>query len=173
MTESTLPTRRSFWAGYISIMSTVVFLDQGTKALITGNMELYQGIRIAPFLNFVYAFNEGAAFGFGSDFGLNSNLIFLILGFAILCVLIYLVWSSRHIRSQLNLAYSLVAGGAAGNLIDRLIYGHVIDFLDFHYAGWHFWTFNIADSAITIGAILLIMDLLGIRLFFRQSENST
>ena len=172
MPESKSPTRRSFLAGYISIMITVIFLDQGTKALIVGNLELYQGIRIAPFLNFVYVFNEGAAFGFGSDFGLNSNLIFSVLAFAILCIIFYLVWSSRHLRSQLNLAYSLVAGGAAGNLIDRLIYGHVIDFLDFHYAGWHFWTFNVADSAITVGAVLLIADLLGIRLFFRQLDKS-
>lgn len=173
MPESNLPTRRSFWTGYISIVATVIFLDQGTKLLIVGNLELYQGIRIAPFLNFVYVINEGAAFGFGADSGLNSNLIFLVLAFAILCVLIYMMWSSRHIRSQLNLAYALVAGGAAGNLIDRLIYGHVIDFLDFHYAGWHFWTFNVADSAITIGAILLIADLVGIRLFFRQSDKNT
>ena len=159
---------RSFITGLFAIACAVVAFDQLTKILILQNLELYESVRITSFLNFVSVFNRGAAFGFGSSSDIDTNTIFIFITIVALGVIFYLIRSSPSLRSQSVLAYVLVAGGAAGNLIDRIIHGHVVDFLDFHYAGWHFWTFNIADSAITVGAIFLIMEIAGIRILFRK-----
>ena len=113
---------------------------------------------LLPFFNLTYVRNYGAAFSFLSDAGGWQRWFFTIIAVVISCVLA--VWLARNSKTQLklNLALSLVLAGAIGNLIDRSIYGYVIDFLHLYYQNWHYPAFNIADSAICIGAALLIWD---------------
>lgn len=133
-------------------------LDQLTKQLVHQNMALYDSIELLPFFNLTYVRNYGAAFSFLSDAGGWQRWFFTILAVVISTVIA--VWMSRLPRQQikLGLALSLVFAGAIGNLIDRSIYGYVIDFFHLYYQTWHYPAFNIADSAICIGAALIIWD---------------
>jgi signal peptidase II len=143
----------------------LIGLDQLTKQLVHQNMALYDSIELLPFFNLTYVRNYGAAFSFLSDAGGWQRWFFTILAVVISTVIA--VWMSRLPRQQikLGLALSLVFAGAIGNLIDRSIYGYVIDFFHLYYQTWHYPAFNIADSAICIGAALIIWDS-----FSRDSE---
>ena len=111
----------------------------------------------------------GAAFGFLGDAGGWQNAFFIAVAFGFSVAIIVMVRRMTAPKdTQLALALMLVLGGAVGNLIDRVRLGYVIDFLDFYYAGWHWPAFNVADSAITIGAVLLLMDAVGWRLLGRE-----
>ncbi len=136
----------------------LIGLDQLTKQLVHQNMALYDSIQLLPFFNLTYVRNYGAAFSFLSDAGGWQRWFFTILAVVISSVIA--VWMSRLPRQQikLGLALSLVFAGAIGNLIDRSIYGYVIDFFHLYYQTWHYPAFNIADSAICIGAALIIWD---------------
>lgn len=136
----------------------LIGLDQLTKQLVHQNMALYDSIELLPFFNMTYVRNYGAAFSFLSDAGGWQRWFFTILAVVISTVIA--VWMSRLPRQQikLGLALSLVFAGAIGNLIDRSIYGYVIDFFHLYYQTWHYPAFNIADSAICIGAALIIWD---------------
>jgi signal peptidase II len=136
----------------------LIGLDQLTKQLVHQNMALYDSIELLPFFNLTYVRNYGAAFSFLSDAGGWQRWFFTILAVVISTVIA--VWMSRLPRQQikLGLALSLVFAGAIGNLIDRSIYGYVIDFFHLYYQSWHYPAFNIADSAICIGAALIIWD---------------
>ncbi|GAB2906740.1 signal peptidase II [Rheinheimera gaetbuli] len=136
----------------------VLVADQVTKQVVIANMQLFDSIELLPFFNFTYVRNYGAAFSFLSDAGGWQRWFFTIIAVVISCVLA--VWLARNSKTQLklNLALSLVLAGAIGNLIDRSVYGYVIDFLHLYYQNWHYPAFNIADSAICIGAALLIWD---------------
>jgi signal peptidase II len=136
----------------------LIGLDQLTKQLVHQNMALYDSIELLPFFNLTYVRNYGAAFSFLSDAGGWQRWFFTILAVVISAVIA--VWMSRLPRQQvkLGLALSLVFAGAIGNLIDRSIYGYVIDFFHLYYQTWHYPAFNIADSAICIGAALIIWD---------------
>lgn len=136
----------------------LIGLDQLTKQLVHQNMALYDSIELLPFFNLTYVRNYGAAFSFLSDAGGWQRWFFTILAVVISTVIA--VWMSRLPRQQikLGLALSLVFAGAIGNLIDRSIYGYVIDFFHLYYQTWHYPAFNIADSAICIGATLIIWD---------------
>nr|WP_218060736.1 MULTISPECIES: signal peptidase II [unclassified Alishewanella] len=136
----------------------LIGLDQLTKQLVHQNMALYDSIELLPFFNLTYVRNYGAAFSFLSDAGGWQRWFFTILAVVISSVIA--VWMSRLPRQQikLGLALSLVFAGAIGNLIDRSIYGYVIDFFHLYYQTWHYPAFNIADSAICIGAALIIWD---------------
>lgn len=136
----------------------LIGLDQLTKQLVHQNMALYDSIELLPFFNLTYVRNYGAAFSFLSDAGGWQRWFFTILAVVISTVIA--VWMSRLPRQQvkLGLALSLVFAGAIGNLIDRSIYGYVIDFFHLYYQTWHYPAFNIADSAICIGAALIIWD---------------
>jgi signal peptidase II len=136
----------------------LIGLDQLTKQLVHQNMALYDSIELLPFFNLTYVRNYGAAFSFLSDAGGWQRWFFTILAVVISAVIA--VWMSRLSRQQvkLGLALSLVFAGAIGNLIDRSIYGYVIDFFHLYYQTWHYPAFNIADSAICIGAALIIWD---------------
>lgn len=140
------------------LMLLVLIADQISKQVVIANMQLFDSIELLPFFNFTYVRNYGAAFSFLSDAGGWQRWFFTIIAVVISCVLA--VWLARNNKAQvkLNLALSLVLAGAIGNLIDRSVYGYVIDFLHLYYQNWHYPAFNIADSAICIGAALLIWD---------------
>lgn len=145
------------WA-WITIL--VVVLDQLTKILADQYLQYHQSVELIPMFNLTLMYNKGAAFSFLANAGGWQRWFFLILTSAV-SIFIYL-WL-RKLKTHQILQYSalaLILGGAIGNLIDRAIYGHVIDFLDVYFQQHHWPAFNIADSAITVGAILLIYDTL-------------
>ncbi len=135
-----------------------LLLDQGSKLLISHSMHLYESIKILPGIRLTYVHNTGAAFSLLSDAGGWQRWLFAILALTISAVLI--AWLSRLQRHETLLATALafVLGGAVGNLIDRLAYGYVIDFIDIYYNEWHWPAFNIADSAICVGVFLIILE---------------
>ena len=139
-----------------------VILDQGSKLVIDSSMRIYQSIPVMPYFNLTYVHNTGAAFSFLSEAGGWQRWFFA--GLAILISGVIAVWLARLKQHEtlLAVALSLVLGGAIGNLIDRLAYGYVIDFLDVYYGNWHWPAFNIADSAITLGVILMLAESFGL-----------
>jgi signal peptidase II len=145
-----------------------IILDQGSKLAIAGAMQLYESIQIMPFFNLTYVHNTGAAFSFLSEAGGWQRWFFA--GLALVISIVIAVWLTRLKKHEtlLAVALALVLGGAVGNLIDRLAYGYVVDFLDVYYETWHWPAFNIADSAITLGVILMLAESFG----FGQSKES-
>jgi len=143
---------------WLVITLLVIILDQVSKQAIVHSMQLYQRIELIPFFNLFYIHNDGAAFSFLSDqtgwqrWFLSAISLFISIGI--------FVWFRKVRATQrlLILSLVLVLGGAIGNLIDRVVFGYVVDFIDFYVGDWHFATFNIADSAVSIGAVLLILD---------------
>ncbi|MEN8108378.1 MAG: signal peptidase II [Pseudomonadota bacterium] len=142
-----------FW-----ISAVVLLLDQCSKLIAGAMLTFHDPVALIPFLNLRLAYNTGAAFSFLSNAGGWQRWFFA--GVSLLVIAVLVVWMRRLKADQvrLALAFSLILGGAIGNLIDRLVYGHVIDFIDVYFQSWHWPTFNIADSAITIGAGLLLLD---------------
>lgn len=142
------------WLGWALFLFVA---DQLIKQLILTNYRLGEGTYITSFFNIVRAHNTGAAFSFLADAGGWQRWAFT--GFGLLASA-FIVWQLRANPQQKLFCFSLasILGGALGNVIDRLMHGYVVDFLDFHWAGWHFPAFNLADSAITVGAICLIVD---------------
>ncbi len=142
---------------WLALALVLVLADQITKVLITGLYELGEGTPITSFFNIVRVHNTGAAFSFLADAGGWQRWLFTGLSASASIFIVYLLYS--HAGQRLFcFALTCVLGGAVGNLIDRVVYGYVIDFLDFYAAGWHFPAFNVADSAITLGAGCLILD---------------
>ena len=140
----------------------VVVLDQATKLWALAALEMYRPVEVLPFFNLTLLHNTGAAFSLLADAGGWQRWLFTLLAIAI--AIVVAVWLTRVAGRErwTALALALILGGAIGNVIDRLRFGYVIDFLDFHAAGWHWPAFNIADAAITVGAALLIgLSLLG------------
>ena len=137
---------------------TCLIADQATKQLIVSQMDLYQSIEILPFFNLTYVHNLGAAFSFLADQGGWQRWFFTAI--AAIASIIFIVWLAKTPKQQalLSVAFALMLSGAVGNLIDRVLFGYVIDFLDFYGFGYHFPAFNIADSMIFIGAALMIFD---------------
>jgi signal peptidase II len=141
---------------FLFVAFLVVFADQATKAIVASNLHLHE-VRpvLHGFFNITYITNTGAAFGFMAGADKWGHIFFGAISVVALCSLLYL-YQSSHCRSYpLVWGISLVFGGALGNLIDRIRYRSVIDFLDFYAGPYHWPAFNIADSAITIGGILL------------------
>ena len=135
----------------------VVLADQVTKALVLGRFAAGERLEVTGFFNMVLVYNKGAAFSFLSDAqGWQTPLLIAFAVVAIGIVGTLLVRSPG--RPLFCTGLALILGGALGNLIDRLRFGQVVDFLDFHAAGWHWPAFNVADSAITVGAVLLILE---------------
>ncbi|MEN3157256.1 signal peptidase II [Alkalimonas sp. NCh-2] len=136
----------------------VLVLDQVTKQWVHHSMALYDSIQLLPFFNLTYVRNPGAAFSFLSDAGGWQRWFFTVVAVVIIAVLS--VWLKRLSpkATKLSIGLCLIIGGAIGNLIDRLWHGYVIDFFHLYYQNWHYPAFNIADSAIVIGAALLIWD---------------
>ena len=146
---------------WLLLSLSVIAIDQLTKQWALHALDLYQIKPVLPFFNFTLAFNTGAAFSFLSNSGVWHQWFFTL--FATTMSIVLVVWLVKLPAGQRLQALSLsfILGGALGNLVDRLLYGHVIDFLDVYYKHYHWPAFNIADSAITVGAILLIIDMLG------------
>jgi len=144
-----------FW-----LSGVVLILDQGSKWFADSLLGPHDAVPLLPFLDLRKAYNPGAAFSFLSDASGWQRWFFS--GLAVLIIGVLVAWLRRLPRGQIRvaLALALILGGAAGNLVDRVLYGHVIDFIDLYYGAWHWPTFNIADSAITLGAALLILDAL-------------
>lgn len=140
----------------------IVVLDQVTKAMVRAWLPLHESTAVIPgFLDFTHIRNTGAAFGFldAVNFPGKTVLLSLIATAALLGIGLYsAALASHQLFARIGLA--LVVGGAAGNLIDRVFSGSVVDFVDAYFGSWHFWTFNVADSAITIGVIIMILDML-------------
>ena len=142
---------------WLGIALIILLLDQLTKIAVVGAFQLGETLPMTSFFNLVRVHNAGAAFSFLADAGGWQRWFFTGLGVVAALVMVYLL--RMHAGQTLFcLALSLLLGGAVGNVIDRVLYSHVIDFLDFYYGTWHFPAFNVADSAITIGAGLLILD---------------
>jgi signal peptidase II len=144
-------------AHWLWLSLLVVVLDQATKWLAVGLLDPYRPVSIAPLLNLTLMYNEGAAFSFLAGAGGWQRWFFS--GFAVAMTVVLVVWLLRlrpHER-LMAAALSLVAGGAVGNLIDRLLTGRVVDFIDFYVRDWHWPAFNIADSAIAVGVVLLLL----------------
>lgn len=142
------------WMGASALL---LILDQLTKVIAKSS--LLEGISqpVTSFLNWTLVYNPGAAFSFLAQAGGWQRWFFTGLGLIAAAVMIWLIKKNTS-QTLFCLAMSLVLSGAIGNVIDRILYGAVVDFIDLHYAGWHWPAFNIADSAITIGVILLILD---------------
>lgn len=136
---------------YLLISSLVIIADQITKHLVRVYIKSYEVVNILPFLQIVHIRNEGAAFGLFKGFG---NITFIIISIIAIIVVIYLLFRDK--RDRINL--SLILGGATGNLIDRIIYGNVTDFIDLYAGRFHWPAFNIADSALTIGISLMFFN---------------
>jgi len=140
----------------------IILLDRATKLAIVQTLRLGQGIPVVPgFFDIVFALNPGAAFGFLATLPDQvRNPLFILV--SILAVILILFYHTRYLRSHrlVSFALGLVLGGAVGNLIDRLHYGMVVDFLDVHVGPYHWPAFNVADSAISIGVGLMILDML-------------
>jgi signal peptidase II len=135
----------------------VILLDQGTKYLAVNELQLYEPVAVLPFFNFTLAYKSGAAFSVLADAGGWQRWLFVALALAISAGLV--VWLYR-LRTNVwgeAVAIALILGGALGNVIDRLWHGHVIDFIDVYYQNWHWPAFNVADSANTVGAVLLVL----------------
>jgi signal peptidase II len=144
---------------WLGLAALVVILDQLTKYLVRSTFSLHESIEVTPFFNLVFVFNRGAAFSFLSDASGWQRIFFIALALA---ASLWIVWLLRKHASQVLfcLALSLILGGAIGNVIDRLVFGAVVDFLDFHLRGYHWPVFNAADSAISCGAALLVWEAL-------------
>ena len=157
MTEP--PRRLEIWVPIV-----IVALDQLTKAIVRSMLPLHASVTVVPgFMDFTHVRNTGAAFGLlnAADFRFKTALIGVIAVAALVGVGIYAASLARHeIMARVGLA--LIIGGAAGNLIDRVVIGSVVVFVDVYWRSHHFWAFNVADSAITVGAAVMILDMLGV-----------
>jgi signal peptidase II len=152
------PTRQVM--GAISLL--ILLLDQVTKQMVRASIAVYDSVEIIPgFFNLVHVHNTGAAFGFLNSASL-ANKQLLMTGIAVVAlgaILVY-AWQVGPYETLTRAGLALILGGAAGNLVDRASVGYVVDFVDVYWRTHHFWAFNVADSAITVGAGLLILDML-------------
>jgi signal peptidase II len=142
---------------WLGLAFVLLLIDQFTKLLILGYYHLGESTHLTNFFNIVRTHNSGAAFSFLA--GGSGWQRWFFVGIAVAAVIFILFMLRSHAGQKLFcFALACILGGAIGNVIDRLLHGYVIDFLDFHYHRWHFPAFNVADSAITIGAACLILD---------------
>jgi signal peptidase II len=146
----------SYWV-WLSIAALILIADQFTKVLMVSTYQLGEGFPVTEFFNIVRVHNEGAAFSFLATAGGWQRWFFTGLG---LVATLFMVWMlKKHPGQKLfGFAIACILGGAIGNVLDRVMYGYVVDFLDFHYAGIHFPAFNVADCGISVGAAFLILD---------------
>jgi signal peptidase II len=142
----------------------IVAIDQATKLLVRSTLPLHSEVPIVPGLvNLTHVQNTGAAFGFlnAADFPFKTLVIAAIATAALVGVALYSA-TLAHQQVAARIGLALIIGGAAGNLIDRVFVGSVVDFVDVYWKSWHFWAFNVADSAITVGVAVMILDMLGL-----------
>lgn len=142
---------------WLGLALLLLIADQLTKLLILGSYQLGDATVVTGFFNIVRAHNSGAAFSFLASASGWQRWLFTAIGIA---AALFMVWLLKSHAGQKLFSFALacILGGAVGNVVDRMQYGYVVDFLDFHWGNWHFPAFNVADSAITVGAICLILD---------------
>ena len=145
------------WLPWLALSLAIFVADQLTKVLILDHYRLGDSTYITGFFNIVRAHNTGAAFSFLAAASGWQRWFFTAIGIA---AAIFIVWMLRSHAGQRLFSFALacILGGAVGNVVDRLVHGYVVDFIQVHWAGWYFPAFNVADSGITIGAICLIVD---------------
>jgi len=142
----------------------IVGLDQVTKAIVRAKLPVYASTTVIPgFMDFTHVPNSGIAYGFLQtvDFPFKTAILAMIAATAMISVGIYAASLARH-QLVARIGLALIIGGAAGNLIDRVVVGSVVDFVDVYWRSWHFWVFNVADSAISVGVTVMILDMLGL-----------
>jgi signal peptidase II len=145
------------WQRWFVISALVIVLDQVTKYWVSQSLAPGAGVPVTPFFNLVLTYNTGAAFSFLSQAsGWQRGFFILIAALASLLIIYFI--RRYHREKRFSFGLSLILGGAVGNLWDRIVLGHVVDFLDFYIQAYHWPAFNVADSAITCGAALLIWD---------------
>jgi signal peptidase II len=152
---------------WLLLIILVILLDQFSKYLVLKNLYVGQPLQLLPFFNFNLSFNQGSAFGFLNQAG-GWQVLFLS-AVSVVIIILLLIWLLRlsYPNTWTAAALSLVVGGAAGNLIDRVRLSMVVDFLDFHIGSWHYATFNVGDSAIVIGVIMLLL-----QTFFKERRKN-
>ncbi len=145
------------WLPWLGLSLVIFIADQFTKVLILGYYQLGDSTYVTSFFNIVRAHNTGAAFSFLASASGWQRWFFTAIG---LIAAVFIIWMLRSHAGQklFSFALALILGGAIGNVVDRLLYGYVVDFIQVHAGGWYFPAFNIADSAITVGAVCLILD---------------
>lgn len=142
---------------WLWISAAVMLLDQVTKQLIVKNLGWFDVLPVVPHFNIVHMRNTGAAFSMLSN---ASPVFFILLGTAVSLGILWWLRKNPQGQTLVAVGLSMILGGALGNVIDRASRGYVVDFLDFYWSSWHFAAFNVADSAISVGAGLLILDML-------------
>jgi signal peptidase II len=148
----------------LAIIAIVVVVDQATKYLVRQHLPLYGSVNLIPgLLDLTHVQNTGAAFGLlnAADFPYKPAVMIGIAALALVAIAAYGAQLGFHERLA-RLGLSLILGGAFGNLIDRAVAGHVVDFVDVYWGGSHFWAFNVADAAISVGAVLVLLDMIGL-----------
>ena len=156
--------QRAICRGYWLTLA-VIILDQVTKLLAEQYLVYGQPVGLMPQLNLTLAYNTGAAFSFLHDAGGWQHMFFIVIAVSMSIIILVILFRTPRKDLQLAISLWLILGGAIGNLIDRIRIQKVVDFIDFYVGNWHFATFNVADAAISVGAVLLIMDALGLRIF--------
>ncbi len=144
---------------WVWLSLVVLVLDQWTKYLAIIHLEFMLPIEVLPMLNWTMVFNEGVAFSFLADQGGWQRWFLSGLAIVVVTWLVYWLWQNKRTARLQNSALALVIGGALGNVYDRLLLGYVIDFIDVYYGSYHWPAFNLADSAICVGAVLLIIEM--------------
>ena len=163
MTDKTAKESKGYasYAIWVAVSILVIALDQLTKWVIIRWVELYDKVPVNSFINITHQRNTGAAFSFLANAAGWQRWFFIVLGVLVSCVIVVWLWRIRREgQIVLSAGLSLVLGGAIGNVIDRILHGYVIDFIQVLIFGWPFPSFNVADSAITVGAAFLIIDAL-------------
>ncbi|QDX28884.1 signal peptidase II [Dickeya poaceiphila] len=143
---------------WLWLAALVLVVDLGSKQWVMTHFQLGESLQLVPFFNFTYAHNYGAAFSFLADKGGWQRWLFAVIALVIVVALLAMMHRSSASQKLNNIAYAMIIGGAIGNLADRLVHGYVIDFLDFYVDNWHYPTFNLADSAIVVGALLIVLE---------------
>ena len=156
--RASLIVQRTHPAAWLWLSLAVIALDQATKFVATRFLELYERVEVLPVLDFTLLHNTGAAFSILAQASGWQRMFFIVLGIVVSIALIVWLWRLPRGERLLSISLSLIIGGAIGNVIDRLLHGYVIDFIHAHWGDAYFPAFNIADSAITIGAALLLLD---------------
>ncbi len=157
---ATLKNRFAALSLFVLLGIVVIILDQVSKFYAVEMLSPQYPYQLTSFLNFILAYNRGAAFGFLNEGSGWQLVLFVSIALLVIAYVIFHIWVEAYRSLLVVVSYGFIAGGAIGNLIDRIRFGYVVDFIDVHYAGWHFWVFNLADSALTLGVILLFATVL-------------